>query len=59
LIAAVNERGFPLRSDALYNFESVIREWERPYTSLGKKRVAYVLVVEMGIQVFDNLVRNL
>jgi hypothetical protein len=49
LIATINESGFPVRIDAFYDLETVSREWERPYASLRKKRVTYVLIVKMGI----------
>jgi hypothetical protein len=59
LIAAINERGFPVRIEVLNFLESINRQWERPYALLGKKRVAYVVIVEMVIQAFDKLVGNL
>jgi hypothetical protein len=58
LITAINERGFPVRIDAFYDLETVSREWERPYASLRKKRITYVLIVKVGIQAFDKLVGN-
>jgi hypothetical protein len=58
LITAINERGFSVRIDALDCLETVSREWERPYASLRKKWVAYVLIVEMDIQLFNKLVGN-
>jgi hypothetical protein len=59
LIATINERGFPVRIEALNYLESVSRQWEWSDTPLRKKRVAYILIVEMGIQAFDKLVGNL
>jgi hypothetical protein len=59
LISAINERSFPVRIDSLDDFESVSRQWERPYASLRKKWVAYALIVKVGIQAFDKLVSNL
>jgi hypothetical protein len=59
LIAAINEGRFLVRIDVLDCLESISRQWERLYTSLRKKGVAYVLIVEMGIQAFDKLVGNL
>jgi len=50
LIAAINEGRFLVRIDVLDCLESISRQWERLYTSLRKKGVAYVLIVEMGIQ---------
>jgi hypothetical protein len=45
LIAAVNERSFFVRIDALDYLESVSREWERLYAALRKERIAYTLIV--------------
>ena len=59
MITAINERNFAVRINALDYLESISRQWERPYTSLRKERVAYALIVKVGIQVFDNLVGNL
>jgi hypothetical protein len=53
LIAAVNERGFPVRIKELNYLEPVGRQWERPHAPLRKKRIAYILIVEMGIQAFN------
>jgi hypothetical protein len=59
LITAINERGFPIRIEVLDYLEPVSRQWERPYASLRKTRVAYTLIVKVGIQAFDKLVGNL